>query len=630
MQNTTLAETLPPAQRKGSLSFLSYQAFYSHDDLIPKKNFQEILFCKVPLSISLADGEGFLKPKALPKVKKQSRRKSRQAPQLTHKSLKSSEKLLDLMRLPDWKNLPVSNKRFTEMFYPDRYCIASLEDLAEKWGISKERARIIVDGYAKKGWLSKRHRHSYHRHTGENLGNYLKTYYCLTKLGKAHLRRILELLNVPVRAFKTDRKTEKAASKYFKNIQKVFTPFTSKELSKLSKSKPREVLPTSSKFSFEYRKTFVFAEDCLASGTRPKHPKLSRWTFQAKTLVDGEKAKAAKLLFESFGFSKELAKAYRGTWLETLKYSLTAIQKLLKLIQHKLKNGWKLKSFWGFFNSEIKKSVEPKTEPKAKKSRKKAQTAPEESERAETYDPLTGKKKKPRRKREKKYPSRFAVPWFAKLSGEYREAADGKLNKLTQGLDTSICVEMIKKLEKQGQKKLSEPELNRIIRHGTEKMRAALEAVSFRHGLGTGSLLRELREKREKKLAKKGRPIYKQVKVNLVTKKPYTEEDRQAGAPYGFGNKIVGYEAPKKKPEPQAKPKPDQKNFTKIRSWIALTFYALKKGNSEKIQTAFYQKKEKPAKQRDVLKEKREKDDQDWASFDGSGPTEFEMKEMLK
>jgi len=106
-------------------------------------------------------------------------------------------------------------------------------------------------------------------------------------------------------------------------------------------------------------------------------------------------------MFCRLGFKKLLDTAYRGTLLKLMTLSMEFIEKLLKMMRSKLKHKWKLRSFWGFFLSEVKKLPEKR---------------------------------------------RFAKPFFKMKAQECRDAVNGKKNRFSEGVDTSFIIQGIEKM----------------------------------------------------------------------------------------------------------------------------------------------------------------------------------------
>jgi hypothetical protein len=158
-------------------------------------------------------------------------------------------------------------------------------------------------------------------------------------------------------------------------------------------------------------------------------------------------------------------------------------------------------------------------------------------------------------------------------------------------VDTSIVIEGITKLERETGEKASEKTLERLLYHGTQKLKTAVDAICYRLELGRGELPKEKALEEEPKLTPKGRPIFKQIKINTETKKTYTNEDFLADKPFSFTNKIVGYEPINEQPKQVEKPK-SKKTFTKINSWIGMTFFSMKLGSAGAIHKAFFEKRE--------------------------------------
>jgi len=471
----------------------------------------------------------------------------------------------DLKKLPNWKNLSKRDQRFLMLGFPKRFRRVSINKLATEWKISKSSAVKNIDSYTAKGWIKKEHR--FLKSHGKTTKIHTSNYYVVEKEGQKHMQKLLDFLF-------QDYQNPKDQSNQKQEIFQIFFSHTRIGNTYVLKNKPRGDLSTPSSSSLEERYfSIVLSKESLLSSSsifkkalqsRPPSAKSHKTTFQDEHLeakkrtyqpstlnvcpLNGEKFRAIKKIFTNLNFSKQLSKAYHGTLLKLLTYSLDAIEKLLKLIRHKLSKGWKLRSFWAFFLHEIQKA--------------------------------------PRKKR-------FAKKWFPFLAGEYRDETDGKQNKLMNGQDSATIVASISKLERETQEKITENTLEKILHYNTQNVKTALDMICYRLSLGKGDLPEDKTSKEEEQPEKKGLPIYKMVKVNLKTKKPYTEEDRLQGAPFAFTNKIVVYENPQEEPKKtQESPKEKRKRkITPIKSWIGMSFYALKLGSPWAITKAFCEKR---------------------------------------
>ncbi len=475
----------------------------------------------------------------------------------------------DLMRLAKWHKLKKKDKRWLKIAFPRRHICRSYKNLGELWGTSRYRAENIIESFLAREYIKKKHR--FHKNSdGEDSGIHAANYYAVTKKGEAHTKELLDFLFEGY-----EKKTYlNALDVRVKNlgIKVLFT--TTQGTTYVVKNKPRESADSSIP-AFEDRKIVfisrVFAGYVLPDvasdlffatwrpgslGGNPHRRSLKKRKLSSKepdsrdSFKKGRKFRAVKKIFESLGFEDELESAYRGQCLRLMKIPLKQLVDLLKMIRTKLANNWKLRSFWAFFNSELVKLPEKQ---------------------------------------------RFAKPWFPMLAIEHRDAIDGKQNKVMEGVDRAVAVQGMSKLERHTEEKISLKSLERLMRYDAQKIKAAVDAVSYRMSLGKGDLPEE-RSMEEEPKSPNRRPIYKQVKVNLNTKEPYTEEDRLAGAPSAIINKIVGYEPIKEKPPEQEEPEEKQsKKYKPIKSWTGMLLYAVKLGTPYAINKAFCEKRETTA-----------------------------------
>ena len=222
-------------------------------------------------------------------------------------------------------------------------------------------------------------------------------------------------------------------------------------------------------------------------------------------------------IFKKHSFENQISRAYEGTIHTLLAHPLEKVEKILKLMKQKIQKGWKLYEFWGFFLNMLKKPQKPRS-------------------------------------------------FFPHLANAYLEAADGNRNSVTHGVDGCIIVESLGKLQATGEK-ITESKLARLLHHGTQKVKTALEGICYRSSLGRGTLPQDQSELKEIKEAKK-LPITKLVQINAQTGESYSDEDRATGKSFWMQVVVVGY---KETSQRERVEKVQQKTPpTKVRSWIGL------------------------------------------------------------
>lgn len=473
-------------------------------------------------------------------------------------------------------------QRFAITFYGG-FAKASYKKIGESYGTSKDVARNHINQWLNLGLIKKVNNlykpDLYLPSKGRNCLVQGENYYRITKKGRVYRKGILN--GAIQRCKEINRQSEikflnetnKVKELIENNLNNFLTSILSYLLNKFNKRRePGRGASSSSLFAFD-RKTLsiggINQEFCSTLGwifnsciTKTKSKtlkkrKVSETNHIAKEgFKNTDKWAAIQKTFITFGFKKFLNKAYIGTQLKLMTLSMQFVEKLLQLMKNKLKHKWKLRHFWGFFLSEVKRLPESR---------------------------------------------RFAQPWFRMRAQECRDASDGKHNKFSQGVDTSVIIQGITKMERETGEKASESTLERMLYHGTEKLKTAIDMIAYRMTLGKGELPQEQADEEDNKKPKK-RPIFKMIKVNAQTKQPYTDADREAGKPFAMLNKIVGYESINGQAQEQkAKEKVEtiksqsKKEFTKINSWIGMVFFALKIGNPSAIYKAFFEKREQAA-----------------------------------
>ena len=261
--------------------------------------------------------------------------------------------------------------------------------------------------------------------------------------------------------------------------------------------------------------------------------------YESQDHLRKEKFAEIQKVFEKHSFEGQLPRAYEGTLNMLLKHPVEKIEKILRLIRRKIQKGWKLREFWGFFLKQLK-----------------------------------GPKK--------------VRSFFPHLAKAYLEASGGKYNQMTRGVDSSIIVDSLGKLQKTGET-IAESKLARILPYGTQKVKVALEGICYRSYLGRGVLPEPKVDIKKPQKAKK-RPIKKQIKINARTKEIYSDEDFEKREMFSMKTVVVGYE---EIDSPKSEEKCQQKApETKIRSWVGLLIDTLEKcKDCESIHRRFFFRK---------------------------------------
>lgn len=245
--------------------------------------------------------------------------------------------------------------------------------------------------------------------------------------------------------------------------------------------------------------------------------------FSSQDHFRNKRLSEVRRIFQKHSFGNQISRAYEGTLRIILAHSLEKVEKILKLMKRKIQKGWKLYEFWGFFLKMLKKPQKIRS-------------------------------------------------FFPHLANAYLEAADGKWNSVTHGVDGCVIAESLAKLQATGEK-ITESKLSRILHHGTQKVKTALEGICYKSYLGRGTLPQDQSELKEPKEDKK-RPITKLVQMNAQTGEPYSDEDHASGKEFCMKIVVVVYEetGQSEKVENIQKKTPS----TKIRSWVGLLMETLK------------------------------------------------------
>jgi len=283
-------------------------------------------------------------------------------------------------------------------------------------------------------------------------------------------------------------------------------------------------------------KLFLHSEnEPLKNLTKVRKNKPSEKFYSQEHFLD-KKLSEVKKAFKKHSFENQISRAYEGTIQILLSHPLEKIKKILNLMRQKIQKGWKLKEFWGFFLKMLKNHQKPRS-------------------------------------------------FFQHLANAYLEAAGGNENSVTDGVDSHIICESLKKLQATGEK-ITESKLARILHHGTQKVKTALEGICYRGYLGRGILPKDQSELEETKKPKR-QPITKLVQINSQTGKLYSTEDRANGKNFCMKIVVVGYE--ELSPRERGEKFQNKSSSTKIRSWIGLLMETLKTcKDCESIQNRYF------------------------------------------
>jgi len=366
-----------------------------------------------------------------------------------------------LKKSPNWRKLSKLEQQILKLGWPNRHLQLSYSEIATLLNIQRNAAIRIMQKLEKMEFVTKK-KNFIQKKNGNYTKIHKRNYYVFTDAGKAGIEILLNRL--------------------FLHSQS--EPL--KDLTNVRKNKPSQ------------------------SFTSQDHPQEEKFVKIRKS-------------FETYSFEKQFSRAYEGTLRILLEHPMEKIEKILKLIKRKIRKGWKLREFWGFFLKQLK-----------------------------------GPKK--------------VRSFFPYLAHAYLEASAGKYNSTALGVNSSIIAESLGKLQKTGEV-ISESKLARILSYGTQKVKIALEGICYRSYLGKGMLPEPKAEMKNPQKAKK-RPIKGLVKINARTGEIYSEEDYKNGEEFSMTTIIMGYE--QTAPHGKEKKIPEKAPSTKVRSWIGLLIETLK------------------------------------------------------
>lgn len=379
----------------------------------------------------------------------------------------------ELKKSPNWRKLKKFEKNILKLGWPNRYLHLSYVEIAALLQVERTVAIRLMKKLERIGLINKKESFVQNKN-GKFTKIHKRNYYVFIDAGRAAIEILLNQL-FPHR----------------KNTLQ-------KNLTNVRKSKPGEIIGSQDNF---------------------------------------EKAELEKVKksFQKYALGDEFIRAYPGTLRILLEYPLKKIEEILRLIQKKLKKGWRLREFWSFFLTMLKKSQK-------------------------------------------------VCSYFPYLASEYLEASKGKKSFLREGVDTNIIVESLEKLQKTGEK-ITRNKLARILIYKTQNVKTVLEGICYQFFNRKGTLPMPRAERKAPK-----KPLKKLVKMNAATGKSYIEGGHINGQDFYIKHLIVGY----KEVDQEKQKRKVKKTYysTNIKSWVGMLIYTLKTyKDCETIHKRFFFKK---------------------------------------
>ena len=344
---------------------------------VPSLPHASILYTKPPQTPS-AD---FLK-----KSRRTSRKQAREALKWKAKKAKQNWKYLE--KQPGWKLLSKDQKFLLMLAWPDRHFCLSYEEIADTLNISLDAAKRRIKKWVEKKKLKKKK--NYLKRHGKQTGIHRRNHYTCTKQQKKEIAKLVNSL--------------------FSNAEKTAPRKDSNKLEKFCQDK------AASSFDSE-----VF-EGIEKEYQNYLEKRLAELEAEQETLKP-----AIATIFEIHGFKSNLSTLcpyFRKKLNET---PLKQLVKVLKFIEKKVKNGFRIRSFWAFFRHALENKLQC---------------------------------------------------WLTKRADDYKKAIQKETTM--EGVDSQIVVEQIIKLQEKTGTIASKNDLRGLLGFGASHLSAFLKVVSFK------------------------------------------------------------------------------------------------------------------------------------------------------
>ena len=288
-----------------------------------------------------------------------------------------------------WNTLSKRNKRTIQLFWPHRHCELSYEEIAKLLRVSRMQAIRIVQDMIKAG-LIKKEFEFVERH-GKQTKIHKRNYYVLTELGRKKLDEL---------------------------VHEFFSEENGKMLPRKDITKVRKDCQEKSASSFD-RKVF--------EGTQEEYHKfLEERLAQLESEQEPINTPLAAL-FELHGFKSHFSSLCPRFRKQLNQTPLKRVVKILKLIEKKIKKGFRIRNFWAFFRYALQNKIKC---------------------------------------------------WFTKRADEYKNAIDRKTK--IEGFDSQSVVEQIIKLQDRTKQIATRDEIRGLLCFGAFHLNALLKVVNFK------------------------------------------------------------------------------------------------------------------------------------------------------
>ena len=288
-----------------------------------------------------------------------------------------------------WKETSKGDQRIIQLFWPSRHCLLSYEEIARLFKVSRMQAIRIMQQMMEGGIIEKEH--EFLERWGKKTGIHKRNYYVLTDLG----RKILDEL----------------VCEFFPGENGKMLPL--KDLTKVRKD-----CQDKSGVSFN-RKVFEGSEK-----EYQKHLEKRLAEFEAEQEPANP---AVTTLFDVHGFKSHLSTLCPRFAKKLNETPLKPLVKTLKFIEKKVKNGFRIRSFWAFFRHALENKLKC---------------------------------------------------WLTKRAEDYKKAIEKETTM--EGVDSQMVVEQIIKLQERTGQVASEDEIRGLLCFVASHLSAFLKVVNFK------------------------------------------------------------------------------------------------------------------------------------------------------
>jgi DNA-binding Lrp family transcriptional regulator len=288
-----------------------------------------------------------------------------------------------------WKALPKKDQRIVQLFWPERHCLLSYEEIARLCRVSRMQAIRIMQEMIEAGIIEKEHEFLERR--GKKTKIHKRNYYVLTELGRKKLEEL---------------------------VREFFPEENGKMLPRKDLTKVRKDCQDKNELSTEKEKF---------EGTEKEYHEFLEKRF-AEIVAEKESLNpAVTTLFDAHGFKSHFSTLCPHFLKKLNEASLKQLVKALKLVEKKVKKGFRIRNFWAFFRYVLENKTNC---------------------------------------------------WLTKRANDYKQAIEKK-TKL-EGVDSQTVVEQIIKLQERTGQEAKGEELRGLLCFGASHLSALLKVVNFK------------------------------------------------------------------------------------------------------------------------------------------------------